>query len=485
MKCLRLVSAALVALAVAAPLALMVVVGLSPLGPQQASAQGTVNFDIDPEITGNSANTLGAVESCARCDVAGPDIGDGVADCFVDIVVWGDTQAPVSYDVSINYTDVIVTIAAPGTDPLIKMPGAADTGDTPPDDDGTFVCSARYFEGGPGIPGDGAICRLGLDAISHGMVTFTLDPPPLTAYESGAGTHPNTTHTAYLAINQDCLDPPIDLSVDSQVTSAPTDLVVGQDGTLSVTTTGTHTNAPFPYTVEVTISHTVTAPAGCTVDGGTSASDSWTGDLDGGASHDLATDFTINCSQSGYHQFAVYNQIQLLAGTYDPDLSNNTDTENVSVNVWLYLDTDEDGVLDHVDNCPGDYNPDQEDGDEDGWGDACDNCPTTPTPWYVPLGDDDCDGFTTAAEEQIGTDPLDNCPDDPSDDAWPLDINMDQYISVVGDALELRGHIGAEGGPPPDPNWDQRLDLSVDNYLSVVGDVLMYRGNAGEGCTNP
>ena len=71
MKCLRLVSAGLVALTVLVGLALMVVAGLNPLGTQQASAQGTVNFDIDPEITGNSADTLGTVESCVRVDGSG------------------------------------------------------------------------------------------------------------------------------------------------------------------------------------------------------------------------------------------------------------------------------------------------------------------------------------------------------------------------------------------------------------------------------
>ncbi len=33
--------------------------------------------------------------------------------------------------------------------------------------------------------------------------------------------------------------------------------------------------------------------------------------------------------------------------------------------------------LSERDNCPDDYNPDQQDGDEDGIGDACDTCPTT------------------------------------------------------------------------------------------------------------
>jgi hypothetical protein len=38
-------------------------------------------------------------------------------------------------------------------------------------------------------------------------------------------------------------------------------------------------------------------------------------------------------------------------------------------------DADGDGVSDDVDNCPGVYNPDQEDSDSDGYGDACDTAP--------------------------------------------------------------------------------------------------------------
>ncbi|MFQ6611130.1 MAG: T9SS type A sorting domain-containing protein [Fidelibacterota bacterium] len=37
-------------------------------------------------------------------------------------------------------------------------------------------------------------------------------------------------------------------------------------------------------------------------------------------------------------------------------------------------DNDEDGILNDMDNCPDDFNPDQEDVDDDGIGDVCDSC---------------------------------------------------------------------------------------------------------------
>jgi len=175
-------------------------------------------------------------------------------------------------------------------------------------------------------------------------------------------------------------------------------------------------------------------------------------------------------------------------------------------------DDDNDTVDDVDDNCPLIANGDQTNTDVtadppgDSYGDACDNCllvdndDQANTDEYLESGgasvvgdpegdacddDDDNDGFDDDVETYLPTQALDNCTcgPGPGGDAWPLDINMDCYISVVGDVLPYAGHIGAQGGPPPDPNWLQRLDTDASNWITVVGDVLPFAGNIGAHCT--
>jgi hypothetical protein len=258
-------------------------------------------------------------------------------------------------------------------DDLIKLPGAMGFTAKMPSQ---LNAAAAYFDPeDSGIPGDGTLVRIHLDAKSAGAACFGFGFAK--AYSSVTVVHPAVTRAASLVINEDC----------------PTD------------------------------------------------------DSDG----DSIIDMCDNCQ----------------------DLSNPGQE-----------DYDGDGWGDDCDNCRDLSNPGQENDDGDEWGNACDNCPTTPTKWYVPLGDEDCDGFTTTVEVDIGTDPDDACTDNPGvHDAWPLDVNIDTWVTVGGDVLPYRGRIGATGGPPPEGNWSQRLDLNMDNWITVGGDVLPFRGMIGEQCT--
>jgi len=152
-------------------------------------------------------------------------------------------------------------------------------------------------------------------------------------------------------------------------------------------------------------------------------------------------------------------------------------------------DSDGDTVPDTIDNCPSDYNPAQADTDGDSTGDACDNCPSDYNPDQTDTDsdgmgdacddDDDDDAFDDSVESYVGTDPLDDCPDGPSDDAWPLDSDMSGDLSITGDVFYYRGRLGAT---PGDPEWWQRLDLDMSGDISITGDVFMYRDMIGQSC---
>jgi subtilisin family serine protease len=80
-------------------------------------------------------------------------------------------------------------------------------------------------------------------------------------------------------------------------------------------------------------------------------------------------------------------------------------------------DSDGDGVLNDSDNCPDDWNPDQEDAESDGEGNVCDDDDDDDT---IPDVDDDCtpaptDDDLSPAELAALQEDLDGCCDDPGD----------------------------------------------------------------------
>ena len=130
-------------------------------------------------------------------------------------------------------------------------------------------------------------------------------------------------------------------------------------------------------------------------------------------------------------------------------------------------DGDGDGVPDAEDNCPSVYNPTQTDTDGDGLGDACDS-------------DDDDDGWDDTDEAFITTDPLDDCADLSSDNAWPPDINNDRRVQGL-DILFLRPALGKQEG---EPGYVRRYDLDTNGWIQGL-DILYIRPLLGQVCTNP
>jgi len=90
--------------------------------------------------------------------------------------------------------------------------------------------------------------------------------------------------------------------------------------------------------------------------------------------------YNINHSDSSYSYFSISGNSSLSMATahaFLTQLRNNgiTSTIDISENdgtSHVFCDNDEDDVHDHIDNCPNNFNPEQEDVDSDDTGDACD-----------------------------------------------------------------------------------------------------------------
>ncbi len=127
----------------------------------------------------------------------------------------------------------------------------------------------------------------------------------------------------------------------------------------------------------------------------------------------------------------------------------------------LACDSDGDGVLDDIDNCPAVSNPGQENSDHDGLGDACDNCPDDSNPGQ---GDYDYDGVGGVC---------DNCPSEPNPDQTDTDGDgigdaCDDCIVGDADADDICDDID---NCPDDANNNQN-DLDEDGVGNVCDNCM-------------
>lgn len=89
----------------------------------------------------------------------------------------------------------------------------------------------------------------------------------------------------------------------------------------------------------------------------------------------------------------------------------------------------------------------------------------------APPVDTDSDGFGDCVELYLGTDPTDDCTDEPDDlDAWPFDINMSTCVDIL-DVLMFKGKLMY---CYPDPDCALRYDLNADGCVNIL-DVLVYK----------
>jgi hypothetical protein len=95
--------------------------------------------------------------------------------------------------------------------------------------------------------------------------------------------------------------------------------------------------------------------------------------------------------------------------------------------------------------------------------------------------DMDSDSWPTVSEGTIGTDPLDNCADNATDNAWPADITNNGFVDTgdIGAVTNWFGAAVAPAGPAP-----ARVNVAPDppNGFVDTGDIGRITNLFAKGC---
>jgi hypothetical protein len=92
--------------------------------------------------------------------------------------------------------------------------------------------------------------------------------------------------------------------------------------------------------------------------------------------------------------------------------------------------------------------------------------------------DSDDDAFINGVEAFIGTDPLDACPDNLNDDAWPSDMDNNKTADLL-DVLVYKPAANTNAG---DANYKPRVDLDANGTVNLL-DLLKFKQDFNKSCS--
>lgn len=115
--------------------------------------------------------------------------------------------------------------------------------------------------------------------------------------------------------------------------------------------------------------------------------------------------------------------------------------------------------------------------------DGSDNCPSWPNPaqnlppWFIPPNDPDCDGFSSALESYVGTNPSAHCglnawPSDTSNNGFVDTLDIADFTSRFGLAVPAQAPVRFDLAPDPPqapPNFIDTLDIAKLTSVFSLG----------------